>query len=100
MEKCIKNKEYERLDENTRNKIINNESVKLIDTVKNPILIKNAVGVEDISERMLQKLILEDIPSFLDELGEGYCFIKNEYKIKLGNTYNFIDLLLFNIKYN
>ena len=64
MEKCIKNKEYERLDENTRNKIINNESVKLIDTVKNPILIKNAVGVEDISERMLQKLILEDIPSF------------------------------------
>ena len=72
----------------------------MIDTVKNPILIKNAVGVEDISERMLQKLILEDIPSFLDELGEGYCFIKNEYKIKLGNTYNFIDLLLFNIKYN
>ena len=25
---------------------------------------------------------------------------KNEYKIKLGNNYNFIDLLLFNIKFN
>lgn len=24
----------------------------------------------------------------------------NEYKIKLGNTYNYIDLLLFNIEYN
>ena len=30
----IKNKEYERLEEKTRNKIINKESVKLIDTVK------------------------------------------------------------------
>ena len=49
---------------------------------------------------MLQKLILENLNDFLDELGEGYSYIKNEYKIKLGNTYNSIDLLLFNIKYN
>ena len=96
----IKSEEYERLDAKIRNKIINKESVELIDTVKNPILIKNTTGIADISEKMLQKLILEDIPSFLDELGDGYCFIKNEYKIKLGNTYNSIDLLLFNIKYN
>ena len=96
----IKNKEYERLDEKTRNKIINKESVELIDTVKNPIFIRNTSGMDNISEKMLQKLILEDIPSFLNELGDGYCFIKNEYKIKLENTYNYIDLLLFNIKYN
>ena len=56
--------------------------------------------MDNISEKMLQKLILEDIPSFLNKLGDGYCFIKNEYKIKLGNMYNYIDLLLFNIKYN
>ena len=96
----IKNKEYERLDEKTRNKVINKESVELIDTVKNPIFIRNTSGMDNISEKMLQKLILEDIPSFLNELGDGYCFIKNEYKIKLENTYNYIDLLLFNIKYN
>ena len=45
-------------------------------------------------------MILEDIPSFLDELGEGFTFIKNEYKIKIGNSYNYIDLLLFNYIYN
>ena len=38
--------------------------------------------------------------SFLEELGSGFTFIKNEYKIKLGNTYNYIDLLLFNVEYN
>ena len=34
------------------------------------------------------------------ELGEGFCFIRDEYKIKIGNTYNYIDLLLFNYKFN
>ena len=49
---------------------------------------------------MLQKLILEDIPSFLKELGNSFSFISNEYKLKMGNTYNYIDLLLYNIEFN
>ena len=48
----------------------------------------------------MQKLILEDIPSFLKELGTGFTFIENEYKIKIGDRYNYIDLLLFNYEYN
>lgn len=47
----------------------------------------------------MQKLILEDIPSFLEELGEGFTYIKNEYKIKIGDKYNYIDILLYNIKH-
>ena len=98
----IKNKEYQRLDDNTKLKLINKEEVNVSDFIKNPIVIKNKYNydIENISEKMLQALILEDIPSFLEELGEGYSFIKNEYKIKMGNTYNYIDLLLFNIKFN
>ena len=98
----IKNKEYQRLDDNTKLKLINKEEMSIGDTIKNPIIIKNKLGIdkENISEKILQGLILEDIPSFLKELGEGYSFIENEYKIKIGNTYNYIDLLLFNIKYN
>ena len=52
-----------------------------------------------LSEKILQKLILEDIENFLEELGIGFTFIKSEYPIKLGNRYNYIDLLLYNIKY-
>ena len=47
----------------------------------------------------MQKLILEDIQTFLKELGSGFAFIGNEYKIKIGGTYNYIDLLLFNYQY-
>ena len=98
----IKNKEYQRLDNNTKLKLINKEEISIGDTIKNPIIIKNNLKIdkENISEEILQRLILENIPSFLKELGEGYSFIENEYKIRIGNTYNYIDLLLFNIKYN
>ena len=98
----IKNKEYERLDEKTKEKIINDDNLELIDTVKNPILIKNSynIDIDNISEKFLQRLILEDISGFMNELGDGFCFIKEEYPIKIGDRYNYIDLLLFNIKYN
>ena len=100
LHEIIKSKEYERLPEETKRKLITNEKRKVEDLVKNPILIKNINKYENISEKLLQKLILEDIPSFLKELGSGYTFIENEYKIKIGNTYNYIDLLLYNIEFN
>ena len=98
----IRNKEYQRLDDKTKLKLINKEEIDIKDNIKNPIIIKNKLDIdkEIVSEKILQRLILEDIPSFLEELGTGYSFIKNEYKIKLGERYNYIDLLLFNIEYN
>lgn len=72
----------------------------VIDFVKNPILIKNSLNYKDISERILQKIILEDITSFMKELGTGFSFISSEYKIKIDDIYNYIDLLLFNYEFN
>ena len=95
----IKSNEYERLDNETKTKLINNAERKVVDFVKNPILIKNSLNIKNISEKILQKLILEDLASFMKELGDGFCFIANEYKIKIGNTYNYIDLLFYNIKF-
>lgn len=96
----IQNNEYQRLPESTREKIANNNQVKLIDFVKNPIRIKNGSNYNIFSEKILQKLILEDIEFFMKELGNNFSFIGSEYKIKIGDTFNYIDLLLFNIEYN
>ena len=100
LQNLIKNKEYERLDDKTKDKLINNTTLAVTDFIKNPITIKNASNKEIISEKVLQKIILEDIPNFLKELGNGFCFIGNEYKIKIGNSYNYIDLFLYNIEFN
>ena len=96
----IKNNEYERLDESTKEKLKEKEELKLPDLVKDPIQIRNTSGNNEISEKILQKFILEDIESFLKELGNGFCFIGSEYKIKIGDRYNYIDLLLFNYQFN
>ena len=96
----IKNNDYQRLSNKTKLKLINKKQANVVDLVKNPIMIKNPNNTTVIKEKMLQELILEDIPSFLDELGTGFTFIRNEYKIKIGNRYNYIDLLLFNYEYN
>ncbi len=100
LENKIKSNEYERLPIETRKKLIHEEKLEVKDLVPNPVLIKNVNSIEIITEKVLHNLILEDIESFMKELGNSFCFIGSEYKIKIGDTYHKIDLLLFNIKCN
>lgn len=96
----IKSNEYQRLSIETKNKLILDDEIDVKDLVPNPILIRNKNNIEIINEKALHKIIMEDIESFMKELGNNFSFIGSEYKIKIGDRYNYIDLLLFNIKYN
>ena len=46
-------------------------------------MIRNKNNIEIITERILQKLILEDIESFMKELGSSFNFIGSDIKLKL-----------------
>ena len=96
----IKSKEYERLDNKTKEKLINKEDTLVSDFIKDPIIINNSLNHIEISERVLKELILNDMKNFLKQLGNDFCYISDEYKIKIGNTYNYIDILLYNIEFN
>ena len=100
LQEIISNKEYERLPEKTKLRLSNKEKTTVQDYIKNPIIIKNTNNIKIIKEKALHKLILEDISNFLKELGSGFAFIDSEYKIKIGDDYHYIDILLFNVKYN
>ena len=95
----IKNHEYERASLAVKTNLICQNKMNIEQIIKNPIVIKNTNKYENISEKILQQLIVEDIAAFLKELGVGFSFIGNEYKIKVGDRYNYIDLLLYNIKF-
>ena len=95
----IKSKEYERLDEETKNKLITNEELKQPDLVPDPILIKTEINKEILTEYALKQAILGNLDNFLKQLGDGFSYIGSEYKIKIGNNYNYIDLLLYNVKF-
>lgn len=100
LRKKIKNKEYERLPVETKNKLLTEDKIEIEDLIPNPILIKNRYNIEIVTEKALHRLILEDIESFMKELGNSFSFIGSEYKIKIGDRNYYIDLLLFNYKYN
>ena len=100
LSELIKDNEYSRIDENTKNKLKQKENLTVKDLIKSPIIIRNNKDYEIISEKVLQKLILEDIETFMKELGNSFSFIGSQYKIKIGDRNYYIDLLPFNIKYN
>lgn len=96
----IKNSEYERVPQDTKQQLGIETQFYVEALIKNPILIKNSKHCNVLSEKMIKQLILEDIDNFLLELGNDFCYVGNEYKIKIGERYNYIDLLLYNIEFN
>ena len=96
----IKSREYERLDDKTKEKLINKEKVNAGDLIKDPIFIRNKFDTDKISEKMLLETIMDNLEEFLSEFGDEYSFIKSEYPIKIGDRYNYIDMLLYNINDN
>lgn len=94
----IKNNEYERLKYKdnieiiTQDKDITIKDITIKDMIKNPILIKTNEKVDKLSEKALRQFILEKIEEFLLELGYGFTYVGNEYKL---GDYR-CDLLFFN----
>ena len=96
---AIKSNEYERLSEETKNKLVTNKELKLPDLVPDSLLIKSEFNIEQLTEYALKQSILNNLDNFLTQLGNDFSYIENEYKMKVGNNYNYIDLLLYNFKY-
>jgi len=93
LHKRIKANEYERIGYKEEL-----ERPKINTLIKNPVIIKSKTKIsDDISEKVLHQLIMEDMDNFLKELGIGFAYIGHEVKIKNNNS---IDFLLFNTNYN
>ena len=48
-------------------------------------------------EKELKDALMEHVQSLLMELGEGFAFVGREYRLVVGETEQFIDLLFYNI---
>jgi len=52
---------------------------------------------KDYNEKELKDALMDNITKFLLELGNGFAFVGREYRIEIGSTENFIDMLFYNI---
>ena len=102
LEKEIKNNSYERLlNKPDKIDIIVPKvtTPTIVDDFKNPIMLKlNGSIVEN--EKDLEKLIYSQLHYVFMQLGKGFAWIGNQYKINDGSKSYFIDMLLYNLNYN
>lgn len=54
----------------------------------------------DYNEKLLKAALLRNITEFLLELGTGFSYVGNEYRLQIGTKEKFIDLLFFHIPLN
>lgn len=50
------------------------------------------------NEKQLKAALLKNITDFLVELGTGFAYVGKEYRLQIGETENFIDLLFYNLR--
>ena len=100
LQERIKSNEYNRLSDETKNKLIKLDKLKVNDLIPNPIIIKSNSLENNLNEYVLKQIILNNLDDFLLQLGSGFSYIGNEYKIKIGDRYNYIDTNLKSINHN
>ena len=96
----IKLNEYGRLTPETKLKLKEEKEINQSEMVPSTIVIPSDKLKKELTEKVLEELVIKNISVVMKQLGEGYSFIESQYKINVGNKKNYIDLLLFNIKFN
>ncbi len=65
---------------------------------KDPYIFDFTEMTEPYKERELKKSLMANISRFLLELGSGFAYVGEEYRLKVGHTEQFVDLLFYNVK--
>lgn len=52
---------------------------------------------QNYDEKELKDALMENVQSFLLELGRGFAFVGREYRLDVGETEQFLDMLFYNI---
>lgn len=87
-------------------KAITNFSVTLPETngdlanesIKNPYNFNFLTLTEKYNEKELKDALINNIQKFLTELGTGFAYMGREYRLEVGQTEQFLDMLFYNTK--
>ena len=78
--------------------LINPQSDLAKNIMKDPYILNLTTLKENYIETELETAMVDKIKTVLLELGNGFSFIGNQYKITVGNEDNFIDMLFYHTK--
>lgn len=103
LEMQINSKLYERQAiadkvSNFENTLPDIQSDLAIQTMKDPYIFDFIALKGNIKEKELEEAMIEKIRKVLIELGKGFAFVGNQYKITVSNIDYFIDLLFYHLE--
>ena len=103
LEEQIKYNLYERQEmaekvTNFENTLPNAQSDLAIQTIKDPYIFDFIVLNGQAKEKQIEEAMIEKIKNVLIELGNGFAFVGNQYKITVSDTDYFIDLLFYHLE--
>ena len=67
-------------------------------TLKDPYIFDFLLLSEKAKERDIEEQLVQHITKFLLELGAGFAFVGNQYKLEIGDKEYYIDLLFYHLK--
>ena len=68
------------------------------ESIKNPYNFDFLTLTEKYNERELKDALIDNIQKFLTELGTGFAYMGREYRLEVGQTEQFLDMLFYNTK--
>ena len=68
------------------------------DTLKDPYIFDFITMTEEMNERDIENQLIKKVTKLLLELGSGFAFIGNQYKLSVGGDDYYLDLLFYNLK--
>ncbi len=69
-----------------------------LETLKDPYKLDFLTIGEDVYEREIEQGLVSHMTKFLLEMGQGFAFVGNQYRLKVGNAEYSIDLLFYHLK--
>ncbi len=68
------------------------------DLLKDPYIFDFLGLTDDTREREIENALLQHLREFLIELGNGFAFVGNQYRLAIGDEDYYIDLLFYHLK--
>lgn len=73
------------------------QSELAVQTMKDPYVFDFIPFKEDMVERNIEEALVKDVTKLLLELGTGFAFLGNQYRLNVGGDDFYIDLLFYNL---
>ncbi|MBR3767013.1 MAG: DUF1016 family protein [Clostridia bacterium] len=82
---------------NFEKRLASPQSELAVQTMKDPYILDFIPFREDMLERDIENALIKDVTKLLLELGTGFAFLGNQYRINVGGDDFYIDLLFYNL---